>query len=61
MQASLIIFVGFIIGSYGEVNFTTLGIIYGVASSLFVALYGMYLNPRAVPWKPRCVGCRPRA
>lgn len=33
---------GFVIGSYGEVNFTTLGVVYGVLSSFFVALYGMY-------------------
>lgn len=47
-QASGIIFVGFVIGSYGEVNFTTLGVVYGVLSSFFVALYGMYAL-----WFPR--------
>ncbi len=37
-------FVGFVVGSVGEVNFTMIGIVYGVLSSVFVALYGMYHN-----------------
>lgn len=44
LQASVVIFVGFVVGSYGEVNFTTLGIVYGVLSSFFVALYGMCVS-----------------
>jgi len=44
VQASVVIFVGFVVGSYGEVNFTTLGVVYGVLSSFFVALYGIYVR-----------------
>ncbi|PKC62004.1 hypothetical protein RhiirA1_424297 [Rhizophagus irregularis] len=39
-----IVFFGFVIGSYGEINFSWEGIIYGVASSAFVALYGIYVK-----------------
>lgn len=39
-----IVFFGFVVGSYGEINFSWEGIIYGVASSAFVALYGIYVK-----------------
>ncbi|CAG8530915.1 6631_t:CDS:2 [Diversispora eburnea] len=39
-----VVFMGFVIGSYGEINFSWEGIIYGVASSVFVALYGIYVK-----------------
>ncbi|KAK9728073.1 hypothetical protein K7432_001325 [Basidiobolus ranarum] len=47
MQAMVgcsIVFVGFVVGSYGEVNFSWSGIVYGVSSSAFVALYGIYVK-----------------
>jgi solute carrier family 35 (GDP-fucose transporter), member C1 len=43
IQASIVVFVGFIVGSVGEINFTMIGVVYGVLSSVFVALNGMYL------------------
>ncbi|KAF0391078.1 triose-phosphate transporter family-domain-containing protein [Gigaspora margarita] len=39
-----IVFLGFVVGSYYEINFSWEGIIYGVASSAFVALYGIYVK-----------------
>ncbi|KAI9015768.1 triose-phosphate transporter family-domain-containing protein [Phycomyces nitens] len=39
-----IVFLGFAIGSYGEINFSWAGIFYGVGSSAFVALYGIYVQ-----------------
>ncbi|CAG8611228.1 2350_t:CDS:2 [Ambispora leptoticha] len=42
--ACIIVFFGFAIGSYGEINFSWQGIIYGVTSSAFVALYGIYVK-----------------
>ncbi|KAG9305259.1 hypothetical protein G9A89_001521 [Geosiphon pyriformis] len=39
-----VVFLGFVIGSYGEINFSWQGIIYGVTSSAFVALYGIYVK-----------------
>lgn len=38
------VFLGFVIGSYGEINFSWAGVIYGVGSSAFVALYGIYVQ-----------------
>jgi GDP-fucose transporter C1 len=35
---------GFVIGSYGEINFSWAGVVYGVGSSAFVALYGIYVQ-----------------
>ena len=40
----MIVFAGFVLGSWGEINFSWRGIIYGVSSSLFVALYGIYVK-----------------
>lgn len=37
-------FLGFAVGSYGEINFSWAGIFYGVGSSAFVALYGIYVK-----------------
>ena len=42
--ACAVIFAGFIVGSYGEINFSWIGIASGVASSCFVALYGIYVK-----------------
>ncbi|CAG8809191.1 25045_t:CDS:2, partial [Cetraspora pellucida] len=39
-----IVFLGFIVGSYYEINFSWEGLIYGIASSAFVALYGIYVK-----------------
>lgn len=40
---ALLVF-GFIVGSWGEVNFSVVGSLFGVASSAFVALYGIYVK-----------------
>ncbi|EIE78750.1 hypothetical protein G6F46_012450 [Rhizopus delemar] len=42
--ACAIVFFGFAIGSYGEINFSWAGVVYGVGSSAFVALYGIYVQ-----------------
>lgn len=39
-----VVFVGFVLGSAGEVNFSLNGLIFGVGSSIFVALYGIYVK-----------------
>ncbi|KAI9270617.1 triose-phosphate transporter family-domain-containing protein [Phascolomyces articulosus] len=44
LVACIIVFLGFAIGSYGEINFSWAGIFYGVGSSAFVALYGIYVQ-----------------
>jgi len=44
IQASAVVMTGFIIGSVGEVHFSWLGIIFGVISSAFVSLYGIYVK-----------------
>jgi solute carrier family 35 (GDP-fucose transporter), member C1 len=44
MQACAVVMAGFVIGSAGEVRFTWLGVIYGVLSSMFVALYGIFVK-----------------
>jgi len=44
MLACGIVFLGFVIGSYGEVHFSWEGIIYGVTSSAFAALNGIYVK-----------------
>jgi len=44
IRACLIVMVGFLVGSVGEVHFSWLGVIYGVTSSAFVALYGIYVK-----------------
>jgi GDP-fucose transporter C1 len=44
LLACLIVFLGFAIGSYGEINFSWAGIFYGVGSSAFVALYVIYVK-----------------
>lgn len=48
MVACAIVFAGFIVGSAGEINFSWAGIVYGVGSSLFVALYGIYVKKTLV-------------
>jgi len=44
--ACAIVLAGFLIGAYGEVNFSWVGIFYGVGSSCFVALYGIYVKKK---------------
>eukprot|EP01112_Ceratiomyxa_fruticulosa_P018952 TRINITY_DN6134_c0_g2_i3.p1 TRINITY_DN6134_c0_g2~~TRINITY_DN6134_c0_g2_i3.p1 ORF type:complete len:347 (-),score=60.68 TRINITY_DN6134_c0_g2_i3:355-1395(-) len=44
VQACIVVFLGFFLGSLGEVNFSWLGVIFGVTSSFFVALYGIYVK-----------------
>ena len=42
LNATLLVFVGFIIGSFGEQRFTWAGLSDGLISSLFVSLYGIF-------------------
>ncbi|KAF7727734.1 hypothetical protein EC973_007193 [Apophysomyces ossiformis] len=44
LVACVIVFFGFAIGSYGEMHFSWAGIFYGIGSSAFVALYGIYVQ-----------------
>ncbi|EFA79372.1 GDP-fucose transporter [Heterostelium album PN500] len=44
MIGCAIVFFGFILGSIGEVNFSWYGIIFGLFSSFFVALYSIYVK-----------------
>lgn len=44
LLACFIVFLGFAIGSYGEMNFSLAGVIYGIGSSACVALYGIYVK-----------------
>ncbi|GAM18360.1 hypothetical protein SAMD00019534_015350 [Acytostelium subglobosum LB1] len=39
-----IVFFGFILGSAGEINFSWYGIVFGLLSSFFVALYSIYVK-----------------
>ncbi|KAI8983111.1 triose-phosphate transporter family-domain-containing protein [Pilobolus umbonatus] len=48
LVACFVVFLGFAIGSYGEINFSMVGVIYGVGSSAFVALYGIYVQKTLV-------------
>ncbi|KAF2072232.1 hypothetical protein CYY_006455 [Polysphondylium violaceum] len=42
--ACVIVFIGFILGSVGEVNFSWYGVFFGLLSSFFVALYSIYVK-----------------
>jgi len=42
IRACFVVMIGFLVGSIGELHFTWLGVIFGVTSSAFVALYGIY-------------------
>jgi drug/metabolite transporter (DMT)-like permease len=44
MAACGVVIVGFFLGSWGEVNFSLAGLIFGLISSVFVALYGIYVK-----------------
>ncbi|KAI3632521.1 hypothetical protein MIR68_009627 [Amoeboaphelidium protococcarum] len=44
LVSCLVVFLGFLLGSVGEINFSWLGLIFGVGSSFFVALYGIYVK-----------------
>jgi len=44
ISASGVVMLGFILGSVSEVNFSALGVIFGVLSSMFVSLYGIYVK-----------------
>jgi len=48
IQACLVVVLGFFVGSGAEANFTWAGIIYGVTSSVFVALYSIHVK-KALP------------
>ncbi|KAG5459340.1 MAG: triose-phosphate transporter family-domain-containing protein, partial [Olpidium bornovanus] len=48
MFACAIVFFGFLIGSYGEINFSWQGAAFGLASSVFTALYGIFIK-KALP------------
>eukprot|EP00741_Cyanophora_paradoxa_P017420 tig00020965_g16829.t1 len=39
-----VVFLGYVVASYGEVNFSWMGIIYGILSSLFVSLNSIYVK-----------------
>jgi len=44
MFACAVVVLGFFVGSYGETNFSWPGLLAGVGSSIFVALYGIYVK-----------------
>ncbi|KAF9583833.1 hypothetical protein BGW38_008375 [Lunasporangiospora selenospora] len=44
MVACSVVVLGFFVGSYGESNFSWPGLLAGVGSSIFVALYGIYVK-----------------
>ncbi|KAG0308279.1 hypothetical protein BGZ98_008450 [Dissophora globulifera] len=44
MLACGVVVLGFFVGSYGETNFSWAGLLAGVGSSIFVALYGIYVK-----------------
>jgi len=48
IQACLVVVMGFVVGSWGEANFSWEGVIYGLTSSVFVALYSIYVK-KALP------------
>ena len=44
MGACGVVVVGFVLGSAGELKFSWAGLIFGLVSSVFVALYGIYVK-----------------
>jgi len=46
MGACAVVFFGFILGSYGESHFSFPGLVFGICSSIFVALYGIYVKKK---------------
>lgn len=44
LQACFIVIVGLVLGCYGEANFSWNGVIYGVLSSIFMALYSVLMK-----------------
>jgi len=46
--ACVVVMTGFALGSLGEAQFSWLGLAYGLVSSVFVALYGIFVK-RASP------------
>jgi len=44
IQSCILVVVGFIVGSGGEIRFSWVGAIYGVVSSVFVALNGIFVK-----------------
>lgn len=46
LLACSVVFLGFILGSYGESHFSYTGLFFGVCSSMFVALYGIYVKKK---------------
>ncbi|KAF9109229.1 hypothetical protein BGX27_007852 [Mortierella sp. AM989] len=48
MLSCAVVVLGFFVGSYGETNFSWPGLLAGVGSSIFVALYGIYVKKTLV-------------
>jgi len=46
IMACAVVFFGFILGSYGESHFSYSGLFFGVCSSIFVALYGIFVKKK---------------
>jgi len=46
ISACGVVFFGFVLGSYGESHFSFLGLFFGVCSSVFVALYGIFVKKK---------------
>jgi len=44
--ACSVVFFGFALGSFGELHFSLLGLIFGVCSSVFGALYGIFVKKK---------------
>lgn len=44
LLSTCVVFIGFVIGSKGEVNFDIYGLIFGILACMFVALYGIYVK-----------------
>ena len=46
LQACGVVFLGYVLGSVGEVRFTWEGLIYGLLSSVFVSTYSIYVKKK---------------
>jgi GDP-fucose transporter C1 len=44
LQACCVVIIGFLIGSEGEVNFSWIGVFFGILSSIFIALHGIFVK-----------------
>ena len=43
-MACVIVVIGFALGSIGEINFSWLGLVFGVSGSMLVPLYAIYVK-----------------